>query len=185
MVALSDPGGYCYRRRMSEQGVILLAEDQEDDILLVRRAFARGQITNPLQVVRNGQEVIWYLQGEGKYSNRVEYPLPDLLLLDLNMPVKDGFDVLRWIRRQPSLSALRVLVLTSSESLRDVNLAYKLGANSFLVKPIEFENCVQLGEIIRDYWLRTSKTPEIQREPSERFFTVRAGKASLPPRSRD
>ena len=161
---------------MSEDGLILLAEDQEDDVLLIRRAFSRGKISNPLQVVRDGKEVVEYLKGEGRFSSRSEYPLPELLLLDLKMPRMNGFDVLRWIRRQPSLSRLRVLVLTASDAVRDVNLAYSLGANSFLVKPIEFENCVELGEIIREYWLRASKTPQIEREyPS----------MPIPPRSAD
>src|SRR5258705_12172576 len=116
-----------------EHAVILLAEDREDDILLVQRAFAKGEIANPLFVVRDGDEAICYLSGIGKYGNRAEYPLPDLLLLDLKMPRTDGFEVLRWVRQQPGLSALRIVVLTSSENIRDVNQAYRLGANSFLV----------------------------------------------------
>src|SRR5215470_13170805 len=109
---------------MPDQSVILLAEDREDDILLVRRSFARAYISNPLQVVRDGVEVISYLEGEGKFANRDEYPLPDLLLLDLKMPRMDGFEVLKWIRTQAGLSTLRVVVLTSSERIRDVNIAY-------------------------------------------------------------
>src|SRR6266850_4379035 len=119
---------------MSDQAVILLAEDREDDIVLVRRAFAKAYVLNPLQIVRDGEELVAYLKGEGKYANRAEYPLPDLLLLDLKMPRMDGFQVLEWIRQQPGLSNLRVVVLTSSENMRDVNRAYQLGANSFMVK---------------------------------------------------
>ncbi|HZR17093.1 MAG TPA: response regulator [Verrucomicrobiae bacterium] len=148
---------------MIERGIILLAEDSQDDVLLIKRAFSRGGVQNPLYVVHNGEEVILYLKGEGKFSNRVEYPLPDLLLLDLKMPIVDGFGVLRWVRQQPNLAGLRVLVLTSSDSLRDVNLAYKLGANSFLVKPFEFENCVQLGKLIQDYWLEYNQPGEVSR----------------------
>src|SRR2546428_9867920 len=124
---------------MPDQAVILLAEDREDDILLIRKAFQEAFINNPLQVVRDGEEAIAYLSGEGKYSNRAEYPLPELMLLDLKMPGTDGFDVLKWMRQQPGLQALRVVVLTSSDQMRDVNAAYQLGANSFLVKPIDFE----------------------------------------------
>src|ERR1051325_10934839 len=123
-----------------ERAVILLAEDEEDYVVLIRHAFSQANILNPLFVVWNGEEVIWYLKGEGKYANRDEYPLPDLLLLDLKMPRVNGFEVLEWIRRQPGLSALRVLVLTSSDEIRDVNKAYKLGANSFLVKPMDFQD---------------------------------------------
>jgi CheY-like chemotaxis protein len=120
-------------------------------------------VQNPIYVVPDGEEAIWYLKGEGKFSNRAEYPVPDLLLLDLKMPIMDGFEVLRWVRQQPHLAGLRVLVLTSSDSLQDVNLAYKLGANSFLVKPLEFENCAQLGRLIQDYWLERNRTGAIAR----------------------
>src|SRR5229473_2661647 len=86
-----------------EEAVILLAEDREDEVLLLRHAFAKAGFLNPLQVVPNGEEAIHYLQGEGKYANRDEYPLPALVLLDLKMPRKDGFEVLQWIRQQPGL----------------------------------------------------------------------------------
>src|SRR4030081_1713917 len=128
---------------MSDHAVILLVEDRPDDVVLIRRAFLKGNIINPLFVVYDGEEAIAYLSGEGKYANREEYPLPDLLLLDLKMPQKDGFEVLQWIRDQPGLKSLRVVVLTSSEDLHEVNHAYELGANSFLVKPLEFENFVE------------------------------------------
>ena len=154
-----------------DQPVILLAEDREDDILLIRQAFLKGGIDVPLFVVRDGEETVAYLKGDGKFSNREEYPLPSLLLLDLKMPRMDGFEVLKWIRAQPGLSTLRVVVLTSSERIRDVNIAYNLGANSFLVKPMDFEHVVELTKILKDYWLRLDKTPESYREsrgkPSE------------------
>lgn len=150
---------------MAEHSVILLAEDEEDYVLLIPRAFSQANIPNPLHVVWNGQEVIAYLKGEGKYSNREEYPLPDLLLLDLKMPRINGFEVLRWIRSQPGLAALRVLVLTSSDQIRDVNEAYKLGANSFLVKPLDFQDFAQLSRLIQEFWLKASKTPETFRPP--------------------
>ena len=130
---------------MGDQAVILLVEDREDDILLVRRAFERGGISNPFHVVRDGEEAVQYLAGEGKYSNRAEYPLPDLILADLKLPGVDGFDLVRWIRRQPGFGSIPVVVLTSSDAIRDVNRACSLGANSFLVKPLDFENFV-VGE---------------------------------------
>jgi CheY-like chemotaxis protein len=150
---------------MPDRAVILLAEDEEDYVLLIRNAFEKAHIPNPLHVVWNGQEVISYLLGEGKYSNREEYPLPDLLLLDLKMPRVNGFEVLQWIRQQPSLTPLRILVLTSSEQVRDVNEAYRLGANSFLVKPNDFEDLAYLSRLIREFWLGASKAPDVSRPP--------------------
>jgi CheY-like chemotaxis protein len=148
---------------MSDHAVILLVEDREDDVVIIRRAFSKGNILNPLFVVRDGEQAIAYLTGEGRFANREEYPLPDLILLDLKMPKKDGFDVLRWLRKKPGLNALRVVVLTSSEELRDVNLAYQLGANSFLVKPVDFENFVKVGQALKGYWLWLNKSPEAHR----------------------
>ena len=153
---------------MPDQAVILLAEDSEDDILLIRKAFAKAYINNPLQVVRDGAEAIAYLKGEGKYFNRAEYPLPDLILLDLKMPEVDGFEVLKWIRQQPELKRLRVIVLTASDHIRDVNIAYQLGANSFLVKPLDFENFVQMSQFLSGYWLKMDKVPQTSRPPREK-----------------
>src|SRR5581483_5474555 len=139
---------------MPPSAVILLAEDDENDVLLMKRAFSQAHIQNPLYVVQDGEEAIAYFKGEGAFSNRAEYPLPDLLLLDLNMPRVNGFEVLTWIRQQPGLSALRVLVLTSSDHMRDVNQAYRLGANSFLIKPHDFEDFVHLSKLMQEFWLR-------------------------------
>ncbi|HZO85135.1 MAG TPA: response regulator [Verrucomicrobiae bacterium] len=143
--------------------VILLAEDNEDHALLTRRAFKQAGLINPLFVVEDGEQAIAYLKGEGKFSNRSEYPLPTLLLLDLKMPHKNGFEVLDWLRRQPTLAALRVVVLTTSDQIHDVNRAYQLGANSFLTKPVDFRDFVQLTSAIKGYWLWLSRAPDVQR----------------------
>jgi CheY-like chemotaxis protein len=148
---------------MSEQAVFLLVEDSDNDAILIRRAFHKGNIVNPLQVVSSGDQAIAYLSGEGAFSNRAEYPLPDLVLLDLKLPGIDGFEVLRWIREQPTLKALRVVVLTSSDRIQDVNLAYQLGANSFLVKPVDFERFVEISQALKGYWIWLSKAPEVSR----------------------
>ena len=147
------------------QDVILLAEDREDDIIIIRHAFAKAKFLNPLHIVRDGQEAIDYLQGEGKYANRDEYPLPSLLLLDLKLPRKDGLDVLKWVRSQPGLSALRIVVLSASEQVRDINKAYQLGANSFLLKPLDFTQFVEMTRALKGYWLWMSKEPETSRPP--------------------
>ena len=146
-----------------ENAVILLVEDRLDDVSLITRSLQKAGVVNPLQVVRNGEDAIAYLKGEGKFANRDEFPLPELVLLDLKMPGIDGFEVLSWIRMEPGLSGLRVVVLTSSEQIKDVNRAYALGANSFLVKPMDFNHYVEMGAFIYDYWLDASKAPETVR----------------------
>src|SRR5262245_1735495 len=128
-----------------EKDTILLAEDDDNHVALIRRAFQKAGLINPIQVVHDGEEAIAYLKGEGAFANRAEYPLPTLLLLDLKMPRKNGFEVLRWIRQQPTLAALRIVVLTSSQDIRDVNQAYQLGANSFLVKTMDFVRSKRAG----------------------------------------
>jgi len=143
-----------------DQAVFLLVEDTEDDILLLQRSFAKNKIVNPLRVVRNGQEAILYLEGTGRYRNRAEYPFPSLVLLDLKMPGVDGFEVLTWIRQQPQFKTLRVIVLTSSDAISDVNRAYQLGANSFLVKPSDLHDLNLLTAAIRGYWIWTDQAPE-------------------------
>ncbi len=150
---------------MPENALILIAEDREDDVVLMRRAFEKANVVNPLHFVRDGEEAIAYLRGEPPYANRDEFPLPDLLLLDLKMPKIDGFEVLEWMRDQPGLKALRVVVLTSSEEMGDVNRAYSLGANSFLVKPVQFHDFVDLTRTINGHWLWMSRAPESFRRP--------------------
>jgi CheY-like chemotaxis protein len=148
-----------------ETGVILLVEDREDDIVLVRKAFQKASLKNPLQVARSGEEAVAYLSGEGKYSNRAEYPLPVLVLLDLKMHGVDGFEVLTWVREQDGLRGLPVVVLTSSSDIRDVNRAYQLGANSFFVKEFDFQNAVGFADLLRRYWIEKSLKPETSRSP--------------------
>jgi CheY-like chemotaxis protein len=151
---------------MIEQDVILLAEDNDDHVTLILRAFRKGALVNPVFVVRNGEEVIQYLKGDGKFSNRGEYPLPSLLLLDLRMPMKNGFEVLAWIRQEPAFRPLRIVVLTTSEDMKDVNRAYQLGANSFLVKPMDLEHFANLTDAIKGHWLWLSKAPVLERPAS-------------------
>ena len=117
----------------------LVAEDDENDVFFLQRAFQQAKIESPLQVVRDGQEAIDYLSGAGKFSDRKEYPLPQLFILDLKMPRMTGLDVLRWLQDQPELHCLPVLVLSSSAQRTDFERAYELGANGFVVKPASLE----------------------------------------------
>jgi CheY-like chemotaxis protein len=149
------------KERMKDLAVVLLAEDDEDDVYLIRRAYKAARLRNPLVVVRSGDEVIAYLKGEGPFADRLEYPLPALLLLDLKMPGTDGYEVLKWIRQEPGLRKLRVIVLTGSVSMHDLNLAYQAGANSFLVKPGNFVQFVEILRTLGDFWLGMAEAPEI------------------------
>jgi len=141
--------------------LILIAEDNEDHVFLLRRALKKGAVLNPIFVVGDGEETIAYLKGEEKFSDRYEYPLPGLLLLDLKMPKKDGFEVLEWIRQQPGLRRLRVVVLTTSDNPADIDRAYELGANSFMVKPLGKQQFFEVTEAIKGYWLWMSAAPQL------------------------
>ena len=145
---------------MGSRGIppVLLAEDSENDVLMFRRAARRANFSQPLHVVNNGEQVIAYLKGEGEFQDRAQHPLPGLVLLDLKMPRMNGFEVLQWVRRQSRFAALQVVVLSSSDEIRDINRAYQLGANSFLVKPLSFDEFIGMLEALRSYCLRVSQT---------------------------
>ena len=132
---------------------ILLVEDNEDDVFLMRRALRGARVANPLYVVEDGQEAENYLSGVGKYADRAEYPVPAIVFLDLKLPYISGHDVLAWIRRQKDLEGLVVIVLTSSNEASDLSRCYALGANSYLVKPPTPEQLEDLAKAFKWYWL--------------------------------
>jgi len=132
---------------------ILLAEDDKNDIFLMRRAFDSAGYLNPLCIVHNGQEVVDYLEAAGQFSQREKHPLPGLLLLDLKMPLMDGFDVLAWLRSHSEFAALPVVVLTSSKLEDDVHKSRALGVHDYRVKPHAFEDLVRLLDDVRKCWL--------------------------------
>ena len=136
---------------------VLIAEDDPGDAFLLQRAFTAAQVSAALYFVGDGQEAIDYLGGTGAYSDRKTYPLPDLMLLDLKMPKLNGFDVLTWIRQQPGLKRLLVTVLTSSDQPQDINRAYDLGANSYLLKPHGSQELSDLVGRVQKYWLELNQ----------------------------
>ena len=138
---------------MLDEVAILLAEDDENDIFLMGRAFDRAGIPNRLIVVRNGQEAIDYLAGTGEYAQRDKYPIPGLVLLDLKMPWMDGFDVLRWLRGHGQFDTLPVVILTSSKLQSDIDKSRQLGVYDYRVKPHGFEELVRLLDDVRKCWL--------------------------------
>ena len=142
--------------------VILLAGDDPNDVLLIQRAFQRNHVANPVQVVRDGEEALAYLSGQAPFADRERHPLPVLLLMDLKMPRKSGLEVLAWVRHQPGLKRLPIIVLTSSNQSPDINRAYELGANSYLVKPAGFDSLLDLVKNLDMYWLILNEKPELQ-----------------------
>ena len=138
---------------------ILLVEDNPDDVEITLRAFRKVRLANTLHVVRDGQEALDFLFREGDYSDRADAPQPDVILLDLNLPKVNGLEVLDKIRASDGLSSLPVIVLTVSEQQEDVRESYKLGANTFITKPVDFEKFVHAMEILGEYWMVIARLP--------------------------
>ena len=134
-----------------------MVEDEEGDVFFMRQALQKASVLNPLQVVSDGQAAIDYFKGTGKFSNREEFPLPCLVLLDLKLPRVMGLNVLKWIREQPGLSMI-VVIFTSSREEVDIVTAYRLGANGYLVKPHDVSLLTDITKSIKDFWL-TQNTP--------------------------
>ncbi|MEC4985347.1 MAG: response regulator [Oscillatoria sp. PMC 1068.18] len=141
---------------------ILLVEDDSNDVLLIKRACRLAKLANPIVVVEDGDEAVDYLNGDGKYADRETYPLPTIMLLDLKLPRRSGLEVLSWLRNEPKVKRLPVVVLTSSREHQDVDRAYDIGVNSYLIKPVAFESLMQLIENLNVYWLLLNEHPSLE-----------------------
>ena len=141
---------------------ILLVEDNEDDALLVQRSMRRAGANCGIERLVDGAAAVRYLAGEGEFADRNRFPLPSLILLDLKLPLKNGFEVLAWIRAQPGLRRIPVVVLTSSKEDADLKRAYDLGANSYLVKRIGMDATTELIQTLGLYWLAYNERPSIR-----------------------
>jgi len=146
---------------MLNQGVILLVEDDPDSVLLMKKAFTAAGITNPLRTVKDGEELLAYLGGTAPFENRQANPIPTMILLDLKLPRKSGFELLEWIRKEGKFSRLIIVVLTSSRESKDISKAYALGANSYLVKPTSFHDLVDVVKMLKNYWLTHNQFPGV------------------------
>lgn len=144
---------------MVTRRTVLVADDDQNDINLLRRAFQKAGIEVPITTVRDGEEAIHYLHGDKEFADRTAFPIPTLLLLDLKMPRADGFEVLEWLRRQAGLKRMPVIVMTSSDEPQDVDRAYDLGANSFVKKPDDFTDLTRISQKLHEYWLETNLCP--------------------------
>ena len=140
---------------------ILVADDDANDIFLLQRAFREAEIHNPLHAVADGQEAIDYLSGAGKYSDRSQFPWPALVILDLKMPRKTGLEVLEWLRSERGLCCLPTIMHSTSAHPADVERAYRLGANAFVVKPSSLSDRADLARMIKGFWLTFNEPPLI------------------------
>lgn len=146
---------------MNRRGVVLLVEDNPDDELLTLRALKKRNVVNEVVVAHDGVEALEYLFGTGAYAQRNPNEIPDLVLLDLNLPKVNGLDVLRAIRSNPTTRVIPVVVLTSSNEDRDIVESYRLGANSYVRKPVDFVEFVEAAQQLGLYWLLLNQPPVV------------------------
>jgi CheY-like chemotaxis protein len=142
---------------MTPASAILLVEDNDDDVFLMKHALASAGVTNLVFVVDSGQLAVDYLSGAGPYSDRSRYPMPAVVFLDLKLPMMSGHEVLAWIRGQRQLESLVVVVLTSSNEPSDVRRSYSLGANSYLMKPLTARQLLDLAKAFDWSWLERNQ----------------------------
>jgi CheY-like chemotaxis protein len=142
-----------------KSAMILVADDDSDDRMLALDAFRENRLTNEVRFVEDGEELMDFLKRKGKYASLAGSPLPALVLLDLNMPKKDGREALREIKADPELRRIPVVVMTTSREEDDVYRAYDLGVNSFITKPASFESLVEIVKSLADYWFDVVELP--------------------------
>ena len=145
-----------------EQITILMAEDDDDDFLLAQKAMKESHLLNTLHRVSDGEELLEYLNNEGEYEDKEAYPRPGVILLDLNMPKKDGREALNEIKSNESLKEIPIIVFTTSKAEEDILKSYKLGVNSFISKPVKFDELIKVMESLGRYWFEIVKLPNGQ-----------------------
>jgi CheY-like chemotaxis protein len=155
---------------MKNGGSILLVEDDADDVYFISRALRNSGLDAPLNVVTDGSAAVEFLTRAGERLDEPEASPPALVLLDLNLPRKSGLDVLKWIRQESVLKTIVVIVLTSSTSDADMNRAYLLGANSYIIKPSDATKLKELGQLLKAYWLGWNQTPPVCRSGATAAF---------------
>lgn len=138
---------------------ILMADDDADDRMMTREAFEESRLSNDLRFVEDGEELMDYLKRRGKYSDPATSPRPGLILLDLNMPRKDGREALREIKTDPNLKHIRIVVLTTSKAEEDIFRTYDLSAASYITKPVTFDSLVEVIRALGKYWLEIVELP--------------------------
>jgi len=139
--------------------IILMADDDEDDILLTEKALKKGKLLNPLYTVRDGEELLDYLYHRGAYTDPAQAPRPGVILLDLNMPKKDGREALKEIKSNVNFRDIPIVVFTTSKAEEDIYRSYKLGVNSFITKPVTFDNLIDVMQMLGRYWFEIVTLP--------------------------
>ena len=139
--------------------IFLMAEDDSDDRLLVKEAFRNNDVINSIHFVEDGVELLEYLRRQGKFNNHASCPIPDVILLDLNMPRKDGREALEEIKTDPQLRHIPVVVLTTSKAEEDILFSYDIGAAGFITKPVTFDGLVETIKGLRQYWMQIVRLP--------------------------
>ncbi len=140
-------------------GTLLIVEDEENDVLFLKDALRKANILSPIQVVEDGRLAMDYLAGVGKYDDRKTYPLPSVIFLDLKLPQVNGLAILKWIREQSDLPPILVMVLTASSLDEDIERAYRLGANSYVVKPSSRDKLVEVLKDFGNWWFKHNEPP--------------------------
>ena len=139
---------------------ILIAEDDPNDVMLLEMAIRKNGITNPVNVVRDGEEAVEYLEGKGQYGDRHKFPFPNVIITDVKMPRRNGMEVVEWVRHHPKCSIIPIVMLSGSRIENDVVKAYKLGANSYFTKPTTLDELTELIRLAFDYWIRCEQPPK-------------------------
>jgi CheY-like chemotaxis protein len=163
----------------TKEPIVLLVDDSANDAQLMRIAFERAGFAHPLHHVFDGDEAIAYLQGTGRYTDRTQFPLPNVVLMDLNMPRKNGFEVLTWIRDQPVLCRLRVYILSASSREPDIDRSFELGASSYLVKPSTLDELLVMTKCLGG-WLKLSHFSSLQGADAGRDAVTASERKSAP-----
>jgi len=148
-------------------GTILLVEDEPSDAALIQRAFEKVGVRNPIAHLANGDEALAYLEGINQYGDRLQFPLPILIILDLKLPGMSGLQILKWIRTKRDLRLIPVVVLTGSADPTSVQAAYEAGANSYLLKPTDRTEIIRVVEALEQYWMQINVSPPLVRRAQE------------------
>ncbi|MEQ8711794.1 MAG: response regulator [Cyclobacteriaceae bacterium] len=146
--------------------IILIADDDPEDRMLAKDALEENRLSNDLYFVEDGEELLDYLKNKGPFSDRKAYPRPGLILLDLNMPKKDGREALREIKLDENLRQIPIVILTTSKAEEDIVRSYNLGVNSFITKPVTFDALVEIMKTLSKYWFEIVQLPSLDANPN-------------------